>query len=359
METFIIAEAGVNHNGDISRAIKMVKVAANSGADAIKFQSFKADRMVSQLAKKADYQSKNTGKSGSQLDMLKELELSELEQIQLAEECKKNNIEFMSTPFDIESADFLAKEINIRRFKVGSGEITNAPLLLGLGSYRKPIILSTGMSTIPEIQDALSVLAYAYGNEKKEPSSSDSFKTFSNLKIIQEVLRDSITLLHCTSLYPTQPESVNLLAIKSLSKRFNLEVGFSDHTQGISISLGAVALGAKVIEKHFTLDKCLKGPDHKASLEPNELNQMIKTIRVLETSLGSGEKIPFKDEYKTAMVARKSLVAINNIDKGDVFSQTNLGIKRPGTGISPFSYWDYLGQKAIRSYKIDEIIEPQ
>ncbi len=359
METFIIAEAGVNHNGDIRRAIKMIEIAADSGADAIKFQSFKADKMVSRLAKKADYQLKNTGKSGSQLDMLRELELSESEQVLLAEECSKNNIEFMSTPFDIESADFLDKKINIKRFKVGSGELTNAPLLLDLGCYKKPIILSTGMSTIPEIQNALSVLAYAYTKQNKESASSGQFKKYYDIKIIQEVLSDSITLLHCTSLYPTQPESVNLLAIETLKNKFNLEVGFSDHSLGVCLALGAVALGAKVIEKHFTLDKSLKGPDHKASLEPNELSKMISMIRVLESSLGSGEKIPFSDEHETAMVARKSLVAIDNISEGDLFCKQNLGIKRPGTGISPFSYWDYIGKKAKRNYKIDEIIEPQ
>jgi len=315
--------------------------------------------MVSQLAKKADYQLKNTGKNGSQLNMLRELELSESDQAHLAEECRKKNIEFMSTPFDIESAEFLAKQINIKRFKVGSGELTNAPLLLDLGSYKKPIILSTGMSTIPEIQNALSVLAYAYENQKEQLASSDSFKKYYDIKIIQEVLGDNITLLHCTSLYPTQPESVNLLAIGTLKRRFNLEVGFSDHSLGTCVALGAVALGAKVIEKHFTLDKFLKGPDHKASLEPNELRQMIKMIRVLETSLGSGEKVPFSDEYKTAMVARKSLVAIDNIGEGDLFCKQNLGVKRPGTGISPFSYWDYIGKRAKKKYKIDEIIEPQ
>lgn len=359
METFIIAEAGVNHNGNLDRAIEMVKIAADSGANAIKFQSFKTDKIVSVNAPKATYQKKNTGKAGSQFEMLRELELSEKEQVILAEECKKNDIEFMSTPFDIDSAVFLAESLGIKRFKIGSGELTNAPLLLKLAELKRPLILSTGMSNMDEIRHALSILCFGYSKESQQPKSFASFKSFLNSEEIEKILKGCVTILHCTSNYPAQPETINLLAIKTLKKTFNLDVGFSDHSEGIFIALGALALGACVIEKHFTLDRQLPGPDHKASLEPEELIKMIEMIRVLEISIGNGHKIPSTVEKETALVARKSLVAISSIEIGDIFCDKNLGVKRPGIGISPFLYWDYIGKRSNKKYSADDIIEPQ
>ncbi len=330
MSVFIIAEIGVNHNGDLSLAKKMILEAKKAGVDAVKFQSFKADNLVSKDAKKADYQIKNTGKKESQHDMIKRLELSEEDHIYLKEICDKEKIEFLSSPFDIESANLLLS-LGINTVKVPSGEITNLPYLEEIGKLYENIIISTGMSDLYEIKEAINIL-----NKHKKPN---------------------ITVLHCNTEYPTPMEDVNLLAIKTMEKELNLPIGYSDHTDGIEVSISAVALGATVIEKHFTLDKNMEGPDHKASLEPRELKQMVDAIRNIEKALGDGVKKPSKSEKKNIVIARKSIVAKCNISKGEKFTKENLAIKRPGDGISPMKWYDVLGQVAKRDFVADERIE--
>ena len=330
MSVFIIAEIGVNHNGDLSLAKKMILEAKKAGVDAVKFQSFKADNLVSKDAKKADYQIKNTGKEESQHDMIKRLELSEEDHIYLKEICDKEKIEFLSSPFDIESANLLLS-LGINTVKVPSGEITNLPYLEEIGKLYENIIISTGMSDLYEIKEAINIL-----NKHKKPN---------------------ITVLHCNTEYPTPMEDVNLLAIKTMEKELNLPIGYSDHTDGIEVSISAVALGATVIEKHFTLDKNMEGPDHKASLEPRELKQMVDAIRNIEKALGDGVKKPSKSEKKNIVIARKSIVAKCNISKGEKFTKENLAIKRPGDGISPMKWYDVLGQVAKRDFVADERIE--
>ncbi|WP_317367055.1 N-acetylneuraminate synthase [uncultured Tyzzerella sp.] len=330
MSVFIIAEIGVNHNGDLELAKKMILEAKKAGVDAVKFQSFKADKLVSKDAKKADYQIKNTEKQESQHDMIKRLELTEEDHIYLKEICDNEGIMFLSSPFDIESASLLLS-LGIDTVKIPSGEITNLPYLEEIGKLYKNIIISTGMSNLDEIKDAISVLN-KYGDK-------------------------NITVLHCNTEYPTPMEDVNLLAIKTLEKELNLPIGYSDHTDGIEVSISAVALGATVIEKHFTLDKNLDGPDHKASLEPRELKQMVTSIRNIEKALGNGIKVPSKSEKKNIVIARKSIVAKSNICKGEVFTNENLAIKRPGDGISPMKWYEVLGQVAKRDFVADERIE--
>lgn len=357
--TFVIAEAGVNHNGSLDRARDLVRVAAGAGADAVKFQTFKADRIASVSAQKADYQSRNTGDDGGQVAMLKALELSDESHHVLAELCRQAGIEFMSTPFDEDSATFLAQEIGVARLKVGSGEVTNAPLLLHLARTGKPIILSTGMATLDEIETALSVLALGYTDASSHDITSQSFAMAYKSEAGQRALINNVTILHCTSDYPAAAETINLKAMDALKETFGLPVGLSDHSQGIAVPTAAVACGATVIEKHFTLDRTLEGPDHAASLEPQELTDMIDAIRTVETALGSGIKAPVEAERHTAAVARKSLVALTDIPAGSVLTPDNLGLKRPGTGVSPMEYWSYLGQPAARDYRQDELIDPQ
>lgn len=358
-QTFIIAEAGVNHNGSLERAVELVRIAAEAGADAIKFQTFKADRIAAATAPKADYQSRNTGDDGSQIAMLKALELSDDDHRALVKASADAGIEFMSTPFDEDSATFLVKEIGVKRLKVGSGELTNAPLLLHLARTGRPIILSTGMATLDEVGTALSVLAFGYTDAETARPSATLFEEVYTSEAGQRALRENVTLLHCTSDYPAAPETINLRAMDALRERFNLPVGFSDHSAGLYISAAAVALGAEVIEKHFTVDRTLPGPDHKASLEPADLALMVEAIRAVEHSLGSGVKEPVAAERNTAAVARKSLVALEDIAAGDEFTTQNLGVKRPGTGVSPLAFWRYLGTKAARAYNRDDRIEPQ
>lgn len=357
--TFVIAEAGVNHNGSVERAHDLVTVAAEAGADAIKFQTFKADRIASASAPKAEYQSRNTGDQGSQIAMLKALELSDDDHHVLAAACLETGIEFMSTPFDEDSATFLAEDIGVTRLKVGSGELTNAPLLLHLARTGKPVILSTGMATVTEVTTALSVLAFGYtASPDTQPSVAEFSAAFEHAAG-KQVLQTNVTLLHCTSDYPAAPETINLKAMDTLRATFALPVGLSDHSQGIAVPAAAVARGAVAIEKHFTLDRSLEGPDHAASLEPDELQAMIKAVRTVEAALGSGIKEPVASERDTAMVARKSLIALTDITAGAAFSPDNLGFKRPGTGVSPLEFWTYLGQPAARAYRCDELIDPQ
>lgn len=328
--TFIIAEAGVNHNGSFELAKKLVDKAVWAGADCIKFQTFNSKNLVSKNAQKAEYQKKTTDSSESQLDMLKKLELSKEEFVELRDYCNQKEIMFLSTPFDLESIDFLAS-IGVNTWKVPSGEITNYPFLRAIGKRKESVIMSTGMCTLDEVRDALNVL--------KGFGTTD------------------ITLLHCTTEYPAPYDSVNLKAMLTLQNEFGFNVGYSDHTNGIEIPVAAVAMGASVIEKHFTLDKNMEGPDHKASLEPDELKLMVQSIRNVEVALGNGKKKPSEAEKKNIAIARKSIVAACDIKKGEVFTEDNLTAKRPGNGISPMSWNTILGTKSIRDFKTDELIE--
>jgi len=352
--TYIIAEAGVNHNGSIDMAKKLVEVAAESGADAVKFQTFKADKLVSRLAPKAEYQIKTTTAEESQHEMIRKLELDELAHEILIEHCKTCNIEFLSTPFDLESVDLLARRFNLPCIKVPSGDITNAPLLLKIAQTGKSVILSTGMSTLGEIEDALGVLAFGYLGKSQPSIAAFSAAYYSSQG--QALLHNQVTLLHCTTEYPAPLEEVNLKAMDTLTCAFGLPVGYSDHTNGFSVPIAAVARGAVVIEKHFTLDRNLPGPDHMASLEPNELKQMVAAIRAIEQALGSGRKHPTQSEIKNMGVARKSLVAACSITVGEPFTAENLAVKRPGNGLSPIQYWELLNKTSGRAYSPDEVI---
>ena len=330
--TLIIAEAGVNHNGDIELAKQLIDVAADAGADCVKFQTFSADRLVTKSADKAEYQRQSSDSSESQYEMLKRLELSVEMHLELIEHCALRSIKFLSTAFDIQSLDLLV-DLGSGLIKIPSGEITNLPFLRHIGSLRMPVILSSGMSTMKEIGDALSILEQT------------------------GLRRDQITVLHCTTEYPTPMDEVNLRAMNSIRNTLGVAVGYSDHTVGIEVSIAAVALGASVIEKHFTLDRTFPGPDHKASLEPNELIARVKAIRNIEDSLGSGIKVPTLSEIKNLCIVRKSIMAKQRIEKGEVLSTSNLTVKRPGDGISPM-HWDLVvGQIAGRDYLPDEMID--
>jgi N-acetylneuraminate synthase len=352
--TYVIAEAGVNHNGSLDMAKKMVEVAAEAGADAVKFQTFKADRLVVLSAHKADYQAKTTDADETQHEMIRKLELDEQAHETLVEHCKIFNIQFLSTPFDIESVDLLVGRFNLPLIKIPSGDITNAPLLLAIARTGKSVILSTGMSNLGEIEDALSVLAYGYLGEDF-PSMASFREAYCSVEG-QAIIRDKVTLLHCTTEYPAPLNDVNLRAINTLSNSFGLPVGYSDHTEGIAVPIAAVARGAVIIEKHFTLDRNLPGPDHKASLEPVELKQMVSAIRMVEQSLGSGRKYASTSERNNMRVARKSLVAACAIAAGELFTAANIDVKRPGNGLSPMHYWDLLKRTATRDFVTEETI---
>jgi len=332
MSVFIIAEAGVNHNGSIEIAKKLIDEASMAGADAVKFQTFNSSQIVTKYAQKADYQKLNSDNNETQLLMLKRLELNESMHLKLIEHCSKRKINFLSTAFDIESIKLLF-ELGQECFKIPSGEITNLPYLRCIGQFNKNIILSTGMSTMNEIEDAIGVI---------EKSGTP---------------RSKITILHCTTEYPAPFNDVNLLAMKSIRKKFGVNVGYSDHTAGIEIAIAASALGASVIEKHFTLDRNLPGPDHKASLEPPQLKLMIESIRNIEVSLGNGVKALSPSEMKNLKLVRKSIVTTKAIKEGELFTNENIATKRPGTGISPMRWDEVLGKKAIRNFMADELIE--
>ena len=334
MKTLIIAEAGVNHNGNMGLARQLIDAAVDSGADMVKFQTFNADKLAIPQATKAEYQKQDTDTYAdeSHYEMLNKLELTREMHESLIEYCQKRGILFFSTGFDIDSIDMLV-ELGIEQFKIPSGEITNLPYIRHIGQYQKPVILSTGMATLGEIEAALHIL-----EEAGTP-------------------RNIITILHCNTEYPTPMKDVNLNSMVTLSNTFGVNTGYSDHTQGIEVAIAAVALGATVIEKHFTLDRNLPGPDHKASLEPDELKLMVNAIRNIEQVLGDGIKRPSASEIKNKLVARKSLVAAKPIAIGEVFNEDNLTVKRPGTGISPM-YWDeVLGKKALRDFIANELIE--
>lgn len=352
---YIIAEAGVNHDGSLEMAKKLVDVAADAGADAVKFQTFKADELVSNTAPKADYQKAATGGAESQLEMLKKLELDESAHRVLASHCRKRDIQFLSTPFDEDSIDLLAARIKVPMLKLSSGEITNGPLLLHAARTGLPVILSTGMSTLADIKAALGVLAFGYTVKKEKPSQK-AFKTAFSSARGQRILKERVTLLHCTTEYPAPFADVNLRAMDTMREAFGLTVGFSDHTPGMIVPIAAAARGASVIEKHFTLNREFSGPDHKASLEPRELRAMVRAIRDIEMTLGSGEKKPAPSEEKNVVIARRSLLAAQSIKKGELLTPENLTCKRPGNGLSPLRYWDMLGKKADRDYLKDEMV---
>ncbi|MGL5255768.1 MAG: N-acetylneuraminate synthase [Proteocatella sp.] len=352
-KVYIIAEAGVNHNGSIDIAEKMVIMAAEAGADAIKFQTFKAENLVSRNAPKAEYQLNATRKEESQYDMLKNLEIGIEEHHRLIKCCKDNHIDFLSTPFDEQSLRLLNDICQIPIIKIASGEITNAPFILQIARTLKPVILSTGMCTLADIENALSVLAFGYLDNKEKPSEQAFLDAYMSNKG-QLALRKNVTLLHCTTEYPTPFSDVNLRCMDTLRHSFNLKVGYSDHTKGGAIPLAAVARGASVIEKHFTLDKNFSGPDHQASMDVIELKNMVRNIRIVEESFGSSVKKPTLQESKNRIIARKSLVADTFIRKGEYFTAENISIKRPGDGRHPIYYWDILGKKAQKNYKPDE-----
>lgn len=331
--TLIIAEAGVNHNGSLELARRLVDAAANAGVDYVKFQTFKAENLVTKSAKQAEYQKKNIGDgNGSQYQMLKNLELSHADHDVLIEYCEQKGVRFFSTAFDLESIDYLAS-LDLPLWKIPSGEITNYPYLRKIALQGKPVVLSTGMCDVADIRNALDILI-KFGLTKGQ-----------------------ITILHCNTEYPTPFEDVNLRAMRTINEEFGVKVGYSDHTQGIEVPIAAVALGAEVIEKHFTLDRNQPGPDHKASLEPDELKAMVSAIRNIEQAMGDGEKKVTVSEGKNIAIARKSIVAACPIKKGEILFEENLTVKRPGTGISPMRWEEIVGTIAIRDYNEDELIE--
>ena len=331
MSVFIIAEAGVNHNGDIKLAKQLVDIAVNAGVDAVKFQTWKTELLVTEEAQQADYQKENTNIEESQYAMLKKLELSYDSFIHIKKYCDSRNIMFLSTPDEEESADFLNELQNI--FKVGSGELTNIPFLKHIARFKKKIILSTGMATIGEIENALNTL------------------------INEGINRNSITLLHVTTQYPTPMSEVNLKAMTTIRDTFKLDVGYSDHTMGIEVPIAAVAMGASIIEKHFTISRKMDGPDHKASLEPDELKQMVDSIRNIEKALGNGIKEPQQSEIENKLIVRKSIVAKKSISKGELFSEDNLKTMRVGEGLSASLWNEILGLESNSDYKINQIIK--
>lgn len=351
----VIAEAGVNHNGNTDIAIKLIEEAAKAGADIVKFQTGKTEKLISRYAQKADYQKATTGENESQLEMCKRLELSWSDHERLVRACKDNDIEFLSTPFDVDSLNFLVNDCSLDIIKIPSGEITNAPFLFECGRKQKKIILSTGMSLLGEVETALAILAYAYINEEPPKSFRQCYAAYETLAG-QTVLKKNVSLLHCTTEYPAPMADVNLKCMDTLRSAFGLPTGYSDHTPGFIIPIAAVARGATIVEKHFTLDKSMEGPDHKASLEPYELTEMVQSIRQVELALGTGVKIPSDSEIKNIPIARKSLVADCDIKSGDIFTVQNITAKRPGNGISAIHYWDFIGKTADRDYHEDELI---
>jgi N-acetylneuraminate synthase/N,N'-diacetyllegionaminate synthase len=330
--TFVIAEAGVNHNGSLDQAKRLIDVAVEAGADAVKFQTFKTEELVTEAADQADYQTRNTGVRESQYAMLKRLELSEFDHDQLWAHCQKQNIEFMSTAFDSRSIEFL-HQLGVKRWKIPSGELLSVPYLRQIARLNQPTILSTGMSHLAEVEHAVQTLLQA------------------------GLVKNHLTILHATSAYPTPFSEVNLRAMHTLANRFDVAVGLSDHSEGIEVPIAAVAMGAQVIEKHFTLDKTLPGPDHKASLEPSELKAMVQAIRHIEQALGSGEKLPTQQETATRDVARKRIVAIKPIAIGERLTEDNVTLKRARNGCFADQWDQVLGQVATRAYQTNEAIE--
>lgn len=329
-KVFIIAEAGVNHNGDIEVAKKMIDVASESGVDAIKFQSFKAENLVCKNAEKAEYQKQTTDSEETQFEMIKKLELDQSKHEELIKYCNEKGVMFLSSPFDLESIDLL-NSLGVEIFKIPSGEIENVPYLEKIGQLNKKVILSTGMCSLADIEFAINIL--------KNSGTND------------------VTVLHCNTEYPTPMKDVNLSAMNTIKEAFKIKVGYSDHTKGIEVPIAAVALGAEVIEKHFTIDKQMEGPDHRASLDPAELKAMVKSIRNIEVALGDGVKKPSSSETKNIGIVRKSIVAGRRINKGEIFTEENITVKRPGNGVSPKMWHEIIGETALKDYCEDELIK--
>lgn len=354
--TLIIAEAGVNHNGSDDLAFSLVDAAHQAGADIVKFQTFKAKNLVTEDAQQAEYQITNSGQKESQYSMLKRLELSYETHHKLVKYCNDLGIEFLSTAFDSESLSFLVDDLGITRLKLPSGEITNAPLVLEHARTGCDLIVSTGMATLSEIEQVLSVIAFGYINPEGNPTD-EALQTAYFSEQGKQLLKEKVTLLHCTTEYPAPFNDINLNAMDTMKDAFKLEVGYSDHSAGIVVPIAAVAKGAVLIEKHFTVDKALPGPDHKASLDPIELKEMVDGIRIVEKILGDGIKGPRPSEVKNKAVARKSLVAAQAIKKGDVLTAENMSVKRPGGGIEPINYWNLLNSPVTKDYSIGQLLD--
>ena len=355
MSVLIIAEAGVNHNGEKDKAIALINAAAKAGADAVKFQTFNAERLAAMTAPKAAYQNRTTDASQSQLEMLKQLELPVEWHKELRDHASRLGIQFISTAFDLDSLAFL-ESLDLPFYKIPSGEITNGPLLLAFARTDKKVILSTGMATLGEVEQALAILAWGYLQPEAPGSLAEIWQHWSTPEA-GDIIAQKVSLLHCTSQYPTPLDEVNLRAMDTLSNSFGLPVGYSDHTQGGLIPVAAVARGAEIIEKHFTLDRELPGPDHKASLEPDELIRMVEEIRSIEVALGDARKRPQPSEWDTRSAARQQIIATSPILKGEVFSFENMGTARAGAGESPVWFWDLVGAKAGRDYSTGDSIE--
>lgn len=352
--TFIIAEAGVNHNGDVNLAHRLIDVAKDANADAVKFQTFLAEELVTPYAQKANYQKQNTAGNTSQLSMLQKLQLSQEAHCELQQHCNDIGIKFLSTPFDLLSLKFLVEELEIQTIKISSGDITNGPLLHACARAGCEIILSTGMSTMEEIQEALAVLAHGYSCLQLPRKSA--FDEALSSAAGQESLQQNVTLLHCTSQYPAPVNELNLNAIPFMKQAFGLPTGYSDHSEGIIASIAAVAIGASVIEKHFTLDKNMEGPDHSSSLTPEELQELVSSVRATELAMGNVEKKVQASEFETMQHVRKSIVAARDIEQGEEISAESIAFKRPGTGRSPMDYWEVIGELSKKKVHQDEHI---
>lgn len=350
--TIVIAEAGVNHNGSLELALKLVDVAADAGADIVKFQTFKSASLATQRAAKAAYQVTNTQEAGSQLEMLRRLELAPEHHHALVARCQERGIRFLSTAFDAESLAFL-HTLPMPAVKIPSGDVTCAPLLLQAARLRRPLVVSTGMCTLSDVERALGVIAFGL-TETREPRGQADFEAAYVSDAGSRALLEHVTLLHCVTQYPAPPEAVNLLAMDTLASAFGLPVGYSDHTRGIEVALAAVARGARIIEKHFTLDRTMPGPDHAASLEPDELVRMVRGIRIVEQALGTPAKRPTVSELPNVPIARRSLVATRAIRHGELLAADMLASKRPGHGVSPMALWDLVGTPATRDYEPEE-----
>jgi N-acetylneuraminate synthase len=352
---YIIAEAGVNHNGSLEMAKKLIDAAAAAGADSVKFQTFIAKNLVTMDAPKAEYQQLVTEEMETQYDMLRKLELSEADHRELIKHCELRQIAFLSTPFDLESLNLLTSKLKLSLVKLPSGEITNAPLLLETAKSGVAVILSTGMCTLGDIELALGILAFGYLHQQdNEKPSIQAFHSAYASQSGQNVLKDKVSLLHCTTEYPSPFADVNLLAMETMKHAFLLPTGLSDHTQGIAVPIAAVARGAMLIEKHFTLDRSLPGPDHLASIVPDELELMVSSIRQVEEAMGTAAKLPTPSEVGNRAIVRKSIVAARDIRMGEILTKENLTAKRPGDGVSPVYIWDYIGKTAPKDFKIDE-----
>lgn len=356
VRTSVIAEAGVNHDGSVEDALRLVDVAAAAGADAVKFQTFRAERLALVDAPKSAYQIRHTDPGESSFDMLARLSLSEADHLRLRDRCRERGIEFISTPFDVDSMRFLVEDVGVARLKLSSADLTNALLLAAAARSGLPVIVSTGMATSEEIADALGLIGALYADPGATPVRGVRKAALQSSEI-RALLRQRVTLLHCTSAYPTPLDEVNLRAIRTMANDFDLPVGYSDHTVGIAVAASAVACGAVVIEKHVTLDRTRVGPDHAASLEPDELAAMVRSIREVEVALGHGSKMPTPSERDTATTARRSLVATQDVSRGSLLDEGVLDVRRPGTGMSPMCFWHVVGSPASRDYRTGDLID--